>query len=200
MVLQSSGAISLANIQTEFGGSNPISISEYYGAASGIPSSGTISFYNFYGKSAPSGGPPTPVASSIPGASGGLGNTSYEIVTGLYAYNTTRSEGSYYFDNRGQYGLGTSNNLSFPSMIIQAKPGDTLYLVGRLRTSGTYLEYCEFWYWYGSSWYRFAAPSASFLGDRDFGTYLTIPNTLSAGNYAIAVALSYSTLGATTYR
>lgn len=52
MPLQSSGAISLSQIQAEFGGSNPISLSEYYGAASGIPSSGTISMNQFYGKSA----------------------------------------------------------------------------------------------------------------------------------------------------
>ena len=51
MALQSSGAISLANIQTEFGGSNPISLSEYYSAASGVPSSGAISISNFYGTS-----------------------------------------------------------------------------------------------------------------------------------------------------
>ena len=51
MTLQSSGAISLSQIQTEFGGSNPISLSEYYGAASGIPGSGTISMNQFYGKS-----------------------------------------------------------------------------------------------------------------------------------------------------
>lgn len=53
MTLQSSGAISLANVQTEFGGSNPISISEYYGDAYGVPSSGTISLSNFYGTSLP---------------------------------------------------------------------------------------------------------------------------------------------------
>lgn len=52
MALQTSGAISLANIQTEFGGSNPISLSEYYGVASGIPASGTISIGDFYGASA----------------------------------------------------------------------------------------------------------------------------------------------------
>lgn len=51
MALQTSGPISLANIQAEFGGSNPISLSEYYGAASGVPTSGTISLSNFYGKS-----------------------------------------------------------------------------------------------------------------------------------------------------
>ena len=47
MTLQSSGAISLANIAAEFGGSTPHSLSEYYGVASGIPSSGTISMSNF---------------------------------------------------------------------------------------------------------------------------------------------------------
>lgn len=51
MALQTSGAISLANVQTEFGGVNPISISEYYGKAAGIPASGAISLSHFYGKS-----------------------------------------------------------------------------------------------------------------------------------------------------
>jgi hypothetical protein len=49
MVLQSSGAISLTNIQTEFGGTNPISISEYYARAINIPASGAIDFSDFYG-------------------------------------------------------------------------------------------------------------------------------------------------------
>ncbi len=58
MALQTSGAISLANIQSEFGGSNPISINEYYRgganvpnstANNNIPTSGTISLSNFYG-------------------------------------------------------------------------------------------------------------------------------------------------------
>ena len=52
MPLQSSGAISLNDVQNEFGGSNPIGIDEYYSAASGIPSSGTISLNQFYGASA----------------------------------------------------------------------------------------------------------------------------------------------------
>jgi hypothetical protein len=57
-------SINLSNIQTEFGGSNPISLSEYYaggsyvasgakgypgGTATNIPSSGAISFDNFHG-------------------------------------------------------------------------------------------------------------------------------------------------------
>ena len=56
MTLPASGAISLANIQTEFGGSNPISLSEYYRGGSfvsdnntSVPTSGLVSLSNFYG-------------------------------------------------------------------------------------------------------------------------------------------------------
>jgi hypothetical protein len=63
MGLQLSGDISLSNIQTEFGGSNPISISEYYSGGgiivdglplnAAIPSSGAISLGNFYNTAKP---------------------------------------------------------------------------------------------------------------------------------------------------
>lgn len=55
MALQSSGAISLDDIATEFGGSTPHALSEYYGVATGIPSSGTIALSDFYGASASTG-------------------------------------------------------------------------------------------------------------------------------------------------
>lgn len=45
------GTASLLDIQNEFGGAAPISLSEYYGAASGVPTSGAISINNFRGKS-----------------------------------------------------------------------------------------------------------------------------------------------------
>ena len=159
----------------------------------------TISLTNFYGLTL-STGPPTPVASSIPGPSGGLGNTSAEIITGLYANNTTRSEGTTSFDNRGATGLGSSNNVSYPNLIIQAKPGDVLNLIGRIYTGGTYNKYCEFWVWLGGSWSRFVAPNASFLGNRDFSVNYTIPSSTAAGNYALAVACSYSAVESSTYR
>ena len=58
MALQSSGTITLAQIQAELGGSNPISLSEYYRNGSfvtsnntSVPTSGAISMSNFYGAS-----------------------------------------------------------------------------------------------------------------------------------------------------
>lgn len=51
MALQTSGAISNSDVQGEFGGSSPISLSEYYSAATGVPASGNpISLSDFYGK------------------------------------------------------------------------------------------------------------------------------------------------------
>ena len=63
MAIPSSGPISLTDVQTEFGGSNPISLSEYYaggayvaagttGTYGAVPSSGAISLRNFYGTNA----------------------------------------------------------------------------------------------------------------------------------------------------
>jgi len=52
MALQTSGAISLLDVQNEWSGATPISITEYYGVDDGVPGSGTISLDDFYGTSA----------------------------------------------------------------------------------------------------------------------------------------------------
>ena len=58
MTLPASGTIALTQIQTEFGGSNPIGLNEYYKGGSyvtvndyapNVPASGAISMSNFYG-------------------------------------------------------------------------------------------------------------------------------------------------------
>ena len=62
MPLPTSGPLTLNDIQTEFGGSNPIGLDEYYaggayvpagtsGTYGAVPSSGAISIQNFYGTS-----------------------------------------------------------------------------------------------------------------------------------------------------
>jgi hypothetical protein len=84
MALQSSGPISLNNVAGEFGGSTPHSLSEYYGVASGVPGSGTISLSNFYGKSAavdpgpdPDPDPPSLIFRTT-GFGGGIGSADYD--------------------------------------------------------------------------------------------------------------------------
>ena len=50
MVIPTTGSVSLNDVQTEFGGADPIGINEYYGLGSGIPASGTIDLNVFRGK------------------------------------------------------------------------------------------------------------------------------------------------------
>jgi hypothetical protein len=47
MPLQTSGAISLSQVQSEFGGSNPISMSEYYRGGSYVPTTGSGSYSSY---------------------------------------------------------------------------------------------------------------------------------------------------------
>jgi hypothetical protein len=58
MAIQASGAVSISQVQTEFGGVNPISLSEYYrngayipSGATSVPTSGAIGISDFYGTS-----------------------------------------------------------------------------------------------------------------------------------------------------
>lgn len=91
-------AISLSSIQTEFGGSNPISISEYYSGGSYvaggtqnatsvvIPTSGMISFSNFSGAAA---APAVTVALPTSGWSQFYSGDTYAIGSGASYYSTT---------------------------------------------------------------------------------------------------------------
>lgn len=78
--LQSSGSIALSQIQNVLGGSNPISMSEYYGADTGIPASGAIDMSDFYGAE-PSGFPFTATIAGVGGGGGG-GNAQYSSTSG----------------------------------------------------------------------------------------------------------------------
>lgn len=117
MALQTSGAISLANVQSEFGSSNPIGINEYYrsgsnvpnsSANSSIPTSGTISLSNFYGGTA------TSVDNTFnftmdSGSSGGkISFTEYGASNNIA-----------YLNNIGTNNTVTTNNLAVSETIIQ---------------------------------------------------------------------------------
>ncbi len=142
MALQTSGPISLLQIQTEFGGTSPISLSEYYGITSGIPGSGIISASNFYGKPAAYTGPfatlnpnaPGVVANATPtGPAGTLtdGNLGMPFVSTNYYYGfdstVTMTTGKWYFECRvtaaGGSGGGGSGMLIYVS--------NRVYIAGR---------------------------------------------------------------------
>lgn len=103
MALQSSGAISLANVQTEFGGSNPIAITEYYGVDTGVPASGTISLSNFYGTSS--------VPAYIPSYLSGAGSIFTDVgVTNLDTVKSNRPSSGFSTNPEGIEYFGAANN------------------------------------------------------------------------------------------
>lgn len=75
--------LSLQQIQDEFGGTTPISLSEYYDSDTGVPASGTISIQDFYGKSAV---PPVPPDITFlvvgGGGAGGSGDSPFKAAGG----------------------------------------------------------------------------------------------------------------------
>lgn len=87
------GTITLSDIQTEFGGANPIALGEYYaggayvsGSVSGVPASGTISMGDLRSKSA-GGGSYSPSLSSTNVNEGG--STTCTVTTTGVANGTT---------------------------------------------------------------------------------------------------------------
>lgn len=99
MVLPTTGPLSLNDIQTEFGGTNPIGLNEYYGAASGIPASGTISIGDFYGAASGPSMPSalvdiTPTNFYNRGSGFHFGNDSYCVSLSDLTYAYTTNGGS----------------------------------------------------------------------------------------------------------
>jgi hypothetical protein len=210
MVLQSTGAISLANIQTEFGGANPIGLNEYYlngvyttgTGAVGIPTSGQISLSQFYGKSKVVSSVPTAVATNFVGTylnpfAGG--STSYEAISGCSGSNTSRT-GVSTFNNIGTQGRTRTNVIYYASLILQARAGDVINIsVNIVPSSSGDPEGVRIYINFGAGYGNIYTNYPVYTTNGTYGTNYTIPAGTAAGNYGICCTLEYSTTGA-TYR
>ena len=169
MAIPSSGAISFDTIQTEFGGTNPIGLNEYYAGGSfvqagasgtngAVPSSGAISVGQFFGTAKP---PPagqqafttagcytwvaptgvTKVSVVAVGASRG-GTSSYGSGGGGLGYknNYSVTPGSSYTVKVGTTCSSTACMTSyFVNDTVVAGKGPTIYVAGRYLCGGTYV-------------------------------------------------------------
>ena len=125
MALPNSGALALSQIQSEFGGSNPIAMNEYYrggsyvpshGGTTGIPASGTIAINQFYGKS-----DAAPVDTAV---SGTCGSTN----TGKFS---TQQRGIQVY----QYGTDYPAHGSWSDSSFTNSSGNTTYTISRISAS-----------------------------------------------------------------
>jgi hypothetical protein len=138
MPIPASGTLSITQIQTEFGGTNPISLSEYYRGGSfvpnsainaAIPTSGAISLNNFYGSSKRS-----PIAftfttstanaalnvASLPSYIPGLTCVTVTVNPGVYLYSTAVGNYGLYL-----FGATTGDNVTLINNgFIAGKGGD----------------------------------------------------------------------------
>jgi hypothetical protein len=135
MALPSSGAISLLDVQNEFGGSNPIGINEYYGVAAGVPGSGTISLADFYGKSSytnislsKSDGY---AAVSSPFCESVAATATVSVFGGKapYTYTWSRSLGGATPSSRSQTTNSTSDSLTASAVVCSGQTSTTAYSV-----------------------------------------------------------------------
>jgi hypothetical protein len=203
MPLQSSGAISFVNIQTEFGGVNPIGINEYYlngayttgSGAAGIPTSGQISISQFYGKSkiVASSWPPTAVQSSYSnfGLPWGVGSTYYEWQAGASGTNLTRTGGAT-FNNLGADNYRSRPNfINYQSLILQAKPGDALrFQIRNGAVNANDYEVNSLLLHLGGGWFLVSSVGGN-GGHTDTIDY-TVPASTAPGSYGIAVYNNYT--------
>lgn len=186
MALQSSGAISLADIAGEFGGSTPHSINEYYGVANGVPSSGAIDFADFYGTSSFQIAQGTMV-----GVANRMDNFGVPLFT--HAYLATRTINQYQGNPPGNIGYvqdsldASATGPSATATSYAAMRGNQLSLVGGLGV--LQIDSTQ----YFGSW------NTDVLEDGDFGNGFTITyfsdtnagaalRTLTEGNQGVFVA------------
>lgn len=109
MTIQSSGPIKFSELQTEFGGSNPVSLSEYYaggayvpagtsGVNGAVPTSGALALSKFYGTVkgpifTPDGG--TSAGSAVAIGNSGFTNTNRTISSNIpVVWTWTRTYGT----------------------------------------------------------------------------------------------------------
>ena len=143
MALQSSGMISLANIASEFGGSAPHALSEYYGSDT-VPSSGMITFSDFYGTSSSlhtstvttgsrnikNDGSVTEHGYSSGGAQAGTGSDSFGSIsnTSISGHNVT-VQAAYFRNDTGTDVFRIAFSTAFTAWsTVQVKNGSTVIL------------------------------------------------------------------------
>ncbi len=193
MALPATGALKFTQIQSVFGGANPISFSEYYLNAvtgyttgtAGIPNTGTkISVSNFYGKSK-GAVVPAPVQTNFVGtyvAPNG-GNTSLEAITGCSGTNSSRT-GVSTFNNIGAFGRNRAGLIYHANLILQARAGDTIVFSVNVISNAGDTQNIKAFVNLGAGYVQIGV--VNLLAGGTLTVNYVIPAGTPAGNYALA--------------
>ena len=199
------GQTSLLDIQNVFGGTNPISLNEYYNVSGnsafnviGIPVSGQIDINSFRGETKLTW-PPIALQTNYNNYPRiiDVGVTYFEWNQGASGTNLTISGGST-FNNLGSDNTANrANFINYQNLILQARPGDTIQFTVRngmienfLEIQAVYLNLGAGYFLVGSQWGN---------GPFTYTVNYTIPSSQTLGSYGILVYNFYATLGDTSY-
>ena len=151
MPLPSSGPLSLNDIQTEFGGTNPIGMNEYYaggglvpagttGTFGAVPSSGALSVQNFYGTSQT---PPAYIEESFSTFLYTGNGTTQPIVNGInlsadggLVWTKMRSNIGNNYRQHFLFDTNRGGNAAISSNSIDAAPTQVAGSIGSFNTNG----------------------------------------------------------------
>jgi len=197
MALQSSGAITLAQVQSEFGGSNPININEYYrggsyvpnsSANSGIPTSGAIDMADFYGGTALSAD--NNFSFTMQSYTTGSGKLAFNH----YGANGSVSDSSIVTNNLNSYTISDMSKIqgvAFTYIVTFAGTanGYNAYTTGGIRginINGTVMTFNA----PSTGQTNLALPATSPGGS--FGDWATIQDAHGSGNVGSSVTLTFT--------
>lgn len=120
MPLPNSGAITLTDLQAEFGGSSPISLSEYYRGGglttennTGVPTSGAISLSDFYGAERLTGSMIIAAMESVAGSHAARGIDGYSGSTSSWAPTQTFTNSPIRGYSGSVFRAGNTNDTTF---------------------------------------------------------------------------------------
>ena len=197
MALQGSGTITLAQIQSEFGGANPIGLNEYYrggsyvpntSANNGIPTSGTIDMADFYNGTALAAD--NNISFTMQNYTTGSGKLTFNH----YGANGSLSDGSITTNNLNSYTISDMakiQGVAFTYIITFAGTanGYNAYTTGGIRgmnINGTVMTFSP----PSSGQTTLGLPATSPGGT--FGDWATIQDAHGSGNVGSSVTLTFT--------
>lgn len=137
MPTQTSGPISFSDVQDNLGGSNPISLSEYYSADAGLPASGAISMSDMYARPRPT----IPVISGVV-FSPTSGATSYTATVNL---SDSGANGDLLYIQLDSSAFPSATDSGWQTSNVFSQPADTVRYYRAMRYNPPYWAISGYW-------------------------------------------------------